>query len=511
MDRRDFLRGAAAVGAAAALPRGLLDARGRAVPRRAPAATHAPSWLDHPASECPVDTVVILYLENRSFDHMLGWLGADEHYLEQGRSRFGADFAVDAQTHATYHLPDGTEVPTYALVGSSMANPWRGCGHKIPGHGWNAGRTQLQHGFLAEGTGNDAFAVGYFRKEDLPLYANLATNYVVSDAHFSSLLGETIPNRMYIHSATSDGLRENPGPLKVGMWKQETIWDRLERAGVSARFYYSDFPYLLGFGKRLSDRIVPIDRYLEDCAAGTLPNFAFICPQFGGPFQSDGHPRSDINLAQRFALTMFRAFAESPQWARGSFTLAHDEWGGFWDHVTPPQFADARASNDLADDFGQGGFRVPAITASPWSDNGAVASEPIDHTGHMRFLEWRFLGAPARGPASRGRGRWWLTDRDRHSANPGGILTRTTPNLEVPFDLDLALPEITPVCFDEPETVKLDDERAMQAHPSLVDYASKKFPPSSTASWTDPTHAVADPTTLGKTGPTTTTTGAGRG
>mgnify|MGYP006275542733 CR=1 FL=1 len=492
MDRRDFLKGAAALGAAAALPAGMLGSAARAATAR------RPSWIDHPAAECPVDTVVMLYLENRSFDHMLGWLGADEAYLEQGRSRYGKGFAVNARTHETYRAADGRDVATYSLVDSTLPNPWRGCGHKIPGHGWNAGRVQLEHGFLAAGSDNDPFAVGYFRKQDLPLYAALATNYTVSDAHFASLLGETIPNRLYIHSATSDGLRDNPGPLTVGMWHQETIWDRLERAGVSARFYYSDFPYLLGFGERMSSRLFPIEQFLEDCAAGTLPHFAFVAPQFGGPFQSDGHPRSDVNMAQRFATTMFRAFAQSPQWATGMFTLAHDEWGGFWDHVRPPQFADSRSSSNLDDDFGQAGFRVPAITASPWVAQGAVSSVPVDHTGHLRFLEWRFLGAPARG--TRGRTKWWLTTRDRHSHNVGAMLTQTSPQLEVPFDLELEIPLMTPACADEGETAVRDDAKAMQMDPSMTEYVSKRHPPSSTDSWSDPTHAVANPTTIGKSG-----------
>lgn len=500
VERREFLKGAAAVGAATVLPTSLAG-RAAAAPRR------RGSWIDRPASECPVDTVVMLFLENRSFDHMLGWLGSDEAYLEHGRSRYGADFAVNARIRATYRNADSRSVETYPLVGSSMSNPWRGCGHKVPGHGWGAGRVQLQRGFLAAGSDNDDFAVGYFRKQDVPLYAALATNYTVSDAHFSSLLGETIPNRLYIHSGTSEGMKDNPGPLSVGMWSQPTIWDRLEQAGVSARFYYSDFPYLLGFGERMSSRIFPVSRFLEDCATGSLPHFAFICPQFGGPFQSDGHPRSDINMAQRFAATMFRAFAESSQWSRGMFTLAHDEWGGFWDHVRPPRFADARSSPKLDDDFGQSGFRVPAITASPWVDRGAVSSTVVDHTSHLRFLEWRFLGAPARGP--RGRTKWWLTERDRHSSNPGQMLTRTKADPEVPFDLAIDIPVMTPACADEGATAALDDAVAMQMDPSMIEFTSKRFPPSSTESWADPTNAGANPTSIGRTQPATTTSTTG--
>ena len=101
---------------------------------------------------------------------------------------------------------------------------------------------------------------------------------------------------------------------------------------------------------------------------------------------------------------------------------------------------------------------------------------------------------------TRGRTKWWLTTRDRHSHNVGAMLTQTSPQLEVPFDLELEIPLMTPACADEGETAVRDDAKAMQMDPSMTEYVSKRHPPSSTDSWSDPTHAVANPTTIGKSG-----------
>jgi hypothetical protein len=106
--------------------------------------------------------------------------------------------------------------------------------------------------------------------------------------------------------------------------------------------------------------------------------------------------------------------------------VTYDEWGGFFDHVAPHHFADDRASKQDAHDFGQAGFRVPAAILTPFSAPNLVDHTPYDHTSILRFLEWRFLGAPARGPQRGAGSQWWLTKRDRH-ANPVGQTLVSTP------------------------------------------------------------------------------------
>jgi phospholipase C len=452
MRRRDFLRAAgrtAGVVGGAALLGGsaLLGSEGDAF------AAETGTILDHSARECPIDTVVVLMMENRSFDHYLGWLGDDEHYLEAGKKRYGRSFKVAARTDVAYPDHEGNPVETYRLVGApTQTNPWRGCGHPNPGHGWFAGRAELVNGFLAPRSGNDVYALGYYSADDLAVHAQLARRFTVCDRYFASLLAGTFPNRQYMHSATSNGDRFDPGPLRTGIYPQATIWDKFAAAQVDAAFYYAGFPGLMLFGERMASYVRPIDRYFEDCAAGTLPSYVFLEPSFGGGLRTDDHPRGDVNIGQRFILECFGAFAQSRQWKRGLFVLTYDEWGGFYDHVVPPVVPDVRASPILADNYGQTGFRVPAVLASPFARRGFVDHRVYDHTSILRFLEWRFLGAPADGPgpkSPRHRPDWFLTRRDRFARNIGWSLLPKREKVDLEVDLEMELPQPSDVCVQD--------------------------------------------------------------
>src|SRR4029079_2606034 len=136
-----FLRGAAALGGLAAAGR-LRPAWGSRPIAGTLAGPEVP-LLSLPAAQAPVDTIVIVMMENRSFDHYFGWLPTDSAYIEAGRSRYGADFTVDGNNDLTYVAPDGAAVPTHHLGDHQTVNdPARGCGHPDPGHGWDQGRTQ---------------------------------------------------------------------------------------------------------------------------------------------------------------------------------------------------------------------------------------------------------------------------------------------------------------------------------------------------------------------------------
>ena len=130
------------------------------------------------------------------------------------------------------------------------------------------------------------------------------------------------------------------------------------------------------------------------------------------------------------------------------FVLTYDEWGGFFDHVAPPVVPDDRASKIDDANFGQTGFRVPTMLASPYARRGFVDHRQYDHTSILRFVEWRFLGAPPEGPSA-SNDRWYLTTRDRHAHNIGSALvTHADPDLD--FDLDAPLPEPSGAC-NEPD------------------------------------------------------------
>ncbi|HVX17882.1 MAG TPA: alkaline phosphatase family protein [Acidimicrobiales bacterium] len=402
--------------------------------------------LASPAASSPIDHVVVVMMENRSFDHWLGWLATDHAWLEAGRSRYGKTFRVEADQRQTFAGPNGPVATRHWPGGRAAGDGFRGCGHPDPGHTWTQGRAQRDRGFLGTGSGNDEFALGYYEAADLPFTSALARRFTVCDHSHASLLASTYPNRMYLHSAQSGGIKGNQLPPAGGLpW--DTIWDRLAKAGVSARYYSTDLPVTLLWGTRLLSINSQVDDYFADCKAGKLPAVTMVDPGFIGGSRTDDHPHGDVHAGERFLQDVFRAFAASPHWEHGLFVLTYDEWGGFFDHVRPATFADQRLSAEDSENFGQGGFRVPTVVASPYARRGYVDHTVFDHTSILRFIEWRFLGAPAEGAGHPGPGAasWALTERDTNANNIGVSLVRRR-DAAVDFDVDAAIPASTAAC-----------------------------------------------------------------
>jgi phospholipase C len=402
--RREFLaRTAAAAGLAgvSSLPAGTLLAE---------AARAQVTGLPSPRN-LPLDHVVVVMMENRSFDHYFGWLD-------------GADASQDE----TYRTPTGEQVETRHA--SSLEAQWQGCGHPDPGHGWEAGRAQLRSGFLADGSGNDEFALTYYDEGEIEFLHAAAGQYTIYDRFFCSLLGPTWPNRYYKWSAQSGGRKDNTPPLETAGNQWETIFDRAIGRGLSARYYHSDLPFSAVWGPRGVTWTRPLADYYADCALGTLPNVTFVDPPFrdgggGDGISADEHPHGDVRLGQAWMADVVRAFAQSPCYRRGALFVVYDEWGGFFDHVRPPRVRDARSSSDLDEDFGQMGFRIPAVAISPFARGGKVRHAQLGFESIIKLITYRFgLGD--------------LTVRDRYATNIGQTLNWDSTDFEMP---DLPDPE----------------------------------------------------------------------
>src|SRR4051812_43798032 len=261
LGRREFLLGAGLIAGATAV-RG---SRAFASPARAsmPRLSQT-SVLDATASVAPFDTIVVVTMENRSFDHLLGWVGTDAAYLDAGRQRYGADFAIDGNQAQTYTDAQGQELATHWLPATAGEQyPYQGCGENIPGHGWNTGRVQMRDGFLAKGSGNGPFALGYYDASDMVFTEQLVRRFTTADRWFSSLLGPTFPNRQYLHAAQSARQKHDPGPLSPGMFHTKTIWDELQRAKVPSAYYYTDLPIATLWGERLYGITHSLDHYFD--------------------------------------------------------------------------------------------------------------------------------------------------------------------------------------------------------------------------------------------------------
>jgi phospholipase C len=379
--RRQFVLGSAGLVAAAAggatLSRFVSAAGAGSLP------TPAGSGLDH---------VVVVMMENRSFDHLLGWLpGADGR---QAGLSFPDRSGVRRSTH---HLTD-----------------FMGCAHPDPDHSFEGGRAQYDlgkvDGWLRSGA-NDEYALGYYVQDDLAFWGAAARDWTVCDRYFASILGPTYPNRLYQHAGTTDRIVNSTATSKL-----PTIWDRLSAAGLKGTYYFGDIPFTAIWGEKYVGISRPYTEFLADCASGNLPQVSFVDPRFGGEDQgtsNDDHPHADVRAGERFLADVYHAVTRSPAWKHTVLVVNYDEWGGFFDHVPPPRGPDTQPL------FERRGFRVPALVVSPFARRGQVAHDVYDHTSVLRLIEWRWGLAP-------------LQPRDAAARNLAEVLDFSAPNETAP-------------------------------------------------------------------------------
>jgi phospholipase C len=345
-----------------------------------------------------INHIVVVMMENRSFDHFLGWLpGAD------GR-----------QEGLTYVDRAGMPHSTHPL-----APDYQGCGHPDPDHSYEGGRVEYNNGacdgWLRAGE-NDDYAIGYYTEQDLPFYANAVDHWTTLDCYFSAIMAGTYPNRIYQHAAQTDRL---DNALRISTLP--TIWDRLAEHSLTGRYYFSDLPLIALWGAKYLPISRPIPEFLADCAAGTLPHVSFVEPRFLGEAQgisNDDHPFADIRNGQVFLNRVYEAVTTSPNWPNTVMIINYDEWGGFFDHVPPTKAPIPPADTALGSD-GLRGFRTPAMIISPWSPRGMVAHGLYDHTSVLKMIEWRWHLRP-------------LTVRDATANNLAEALDFSRPNYEAP-------------------------------------------------------------------------------
>jgi phospholipase C len=350
--------------------------------------------------------VVVAMMENRSFDHLLGWLpGAD------GR-----------QAGLVYTDSLGTAHETYPL-----APDFQGCGHPDPDHSYEGGRVEydggLCDGWLRTGA-NDIYAIGYYTRDDLPFLGQAAPDWTVCDRYFAPIMAPTYPNRIYQHAAVTDRLDDS-----LSLSTLPTIWDRLAGAGLQGRYYFNDVPFIALWGPKYASITRTYDQFLQDCASGNLPEVAFVDPPFYGEdagTSSDDHPHGDIRAGESWLYQTYRAVTTGRDWKHTVLVINFDEWGGFFDHVPPEETPDVDPA------FALRGFRVPCVIVSPFSAPGAIAQGVYDHTSVLKMIEWRW-GLPP------------LSARDAAAGNLAealdfSLVRHSVPDYAVPFFSSAACP-----------------------------------------------------------------------
>lgn len=270
-------------------------------------------------------------------------------------------------------------------------------------------------------------AMGYYDDRDLPYYWNLADRYVLFDRFFSSAHGGSLINHFYAVAAQAID-RTQPGKPVNHI---ETIFDRLEAAGVSWKFYVQNYEPNLTYrtvdqypGNRgsqivwvpllmmdrfiddpeLNSHIVDMDQYYEDVANDTLPAVAFMVPS--GPSE---HPPSNIQSGQRFVRSLIQPLMRSASWDSSMFMVVYDDWGGWYDHVAPP----------VVDEYGLG-FRVPGFIVGPYVRQGVVDHTVLDYTSILKFIEENWGIEP-------------LTERDAQANSFAGAFDFSQPPRSAEF------------------------------------------------------------------------------
>lgn len=360
----------------------------RAAPRgQAGGGLPGPGSLPHPHLPAGTDTIpqirhiVVVMLENHSYDNHLGMLqrpGAD-----------GFQLGSDGTPLATNPYPDGRiqhafRMPTTCQLPGQPAQDWANTHIQYDGGALD--------GFVRSGSG--PVAMGYWQQADLPFYYSLASAFPVADRYFASVPGQTFPNRRYLLAATSIGQVNDTTPGTSDYPPNGTLMDRLDAHGLSWRDYYTSLPTALLYPplyfRNFGTKVVPIAQFFIDAAAGRLPSFCLVEPEFSS--QSEENPQNII-YGEEFATQAVRAVMSGPGWPHTLLILTFDEHGGYYDHVPPPA---AVPPDDIPPDvpagqafdgFARYGFRVPCVVVSPWARRDYVSHQVFDHASICRLVE----------------------------------------------------------------------------------------------------------------------------
>jgi phospholipase C len=377
--------------------------------------------------------VVIFINENRSFDHYYGtYKGvrgfADPNVLKQGdgtpvfEQKFpDSPFGILSPAYGGHLLPFHFDTTKNGECVNDIAHGW------APQHAsWNGGRMdrflEVDINPAVNGPRDGINTMGYYTRADLPFYHALADAFTICDNYFCSVIGSTLPNRMYTVSASIDPEGRHGGPVietesprarakKLGTYTWPTYPEQLEAKGVSWKFYGTPetlvgdnvLPYFHPYLRRpkLAARAFKGSfpgTFRADCKAGKLPAVSWVL----APFLDTEHPPGPVSFGELAAAEILAALTSNPSlWASTAVFMTMDEGGGFFDHVPPPTAPPGTAGEYLSVPTLPGpaggirgpiglGFRVPMLVVSPFARGGFVCSDTFDHTSLLRFLETRF-------------------------------------------------------------------------------------------------------------------------
>jgi phospholipase C len=406
-----------------------------------------------------IEHFVVLMLENRSFDHLLGY-------------HKSVDPRIDGLMGTESNLPDPIHSSLPAVPVSratSFAIPFD------PGHEFDDVQIQLygpgrppinpapMDGFVASAKAGAQQAqvpqaapriMECFQPDQVPVLSALAQQFCVCNYWHSSLPGPTWPNRFFIHAATSGGLTDSPdtGQIVAGFsFPNGTIYERLSSAGKGWSIYHDSLPQTAGINSLRPEYVNPfttrfreMSSFAGDVTAGRLPEYVFIEPNYdtGHNYEQGNsmHPLNDIRKGEALVKQVYEALRASPLWEKVMLVITFDEHGGFFDHVPPtaavPTGDDQRYANPLHPfGFDLHGVRGPALVISAYTGQGVVlgtigqaAANTYDHTSMLATVERRFGLAP-------------MTHRDAAASSLEEALNLDAARTDAPVTLPAPVPE----------------------------------------------------------------------
>jgi phospholipase C len=354
-----------------------------------------------------VKTIVIVMMENRSFDNLLGYLSLPPQSRAnvEGLGKFAGwenkfasvykgdryrPFVLSDPYDAIDADPPHERDPIVLQMGKAV-------GGKFPMDGFVANYATAK-GAKPPVPGSDPPVMGYFTAEQAPVTDFFAREFAICDHWFSSLPAGTQPNRLMAMSGTTR-IDVNQVPLP----KQELIYDWLTKNKVSWRVYHEELPFYAMMPSCIptileSGNFRPFDQFFSDIEnepPAKFPKVVFIEPAYTDAphlgVSSDDHAPSAIKGGQAFLLEVYRGMTNDPDlWGGIVMVVTYDEHGGFFDHVSPPAVRTDPPPGESYKPFETLGVRVPAFIISPFVERGAVFNSVLDHTSILKFIGQKF-------------------------------------------------------------------------------------------------------------------------
>jgi phospholipase C len=388
-------------------------------------------------NESKIQHLIVLMLENRSFDHLLGYLDYPPEVSFEGLA--GREASAGNQTsdghlffpgpNASYLIDPGPQHSHDSVMTQLLGSHAHAFPYNLTNSGFAADYETLDPEHPAE-------VLQCFTPERLPILSTLAKKFAVCDHWFCSVPGATWPNRNFAHSATSDGEVD----VRTRSYTNKTIFEQLSEANRDWAIYYGGFPPQSFAFTRLwtapdrnwLQRFKPIQNLYRAIRHDHLPAYAFIEPDMLGKISDSQHPgmggEMDFRAAERLIWRIYTTLRENMAvFNKTLLLITYDEHGGFFDHVPPPQGPEWAVNETYTDQksgytfkFDLLGPRVPAVLISPWISPGAVDHTTYDHTSIPATVRKLFQVPGA------------LTPRDQHANTFESILNRDKPRKRLP-------------------------------------------------------------------------------